>query len=93
MFEVDGQVRLSDDPNDIANPAGHLRGRRAADAPLRSAPAGALLARIGNQGIMMVGDRRSLRAPAAGRLYLSVNDDHHADNAGSFQVMIDVRER
>jgi Ca2+-binding EF-hand superfamily protein len=93
VFEVDGEVQLSGDGNDIAASGGHVSGRRAANAPLPSAPAGALLARIGNQGIVLVGDRRSLRSPSAGRLYLGVNDDHHADNSGSFRVMVDVRQR
>ena len=55
--------------------------------------AGSLIARIGNGGINTVGDRRSVRANQTGRLYLGVNDDHLADNAGSFRVMVDVRER
>jgi Ca2+-binding EF-hand superfamily protein len=93
MFEVDGEVQLSSNANDVAGAGGHISGRRAANAPLGSAPAGALLARIGNQGIVVVGDRRSLRAPSAGRLYLGVNDDHYDDNSGSFRVMVDVRQR
>jgi hypothetical protein len=26
--------------------------------------------------------------PAAGRLFLGVNDDHHADNSGTFNVAV-----
>lgn len=92
-FDTEGTVRLSDDANDVAEARGHRAGRRAADAPLARAPAGSLIARIGNQGIMMIGDRRSLRAPASGRLYLGVNDDHYADNSGEFRVLVDITNR
>jgi Ca2+-binding EF-hand superfamily protein len=93
MFESTGRVQLSTDGNDVALPGGHSSNRRAANAPLRTAPAGALIARIGNQGVNMVGDRRSVRANANGRLYLGVNDDHFADNSGEYRVQIDVRQR
>jgi Ca2+-binding EF-hand superfamily protein len=93
MFESSGRVQLSANGNDIALPGGNSSNRRAADAPLSRAPAGALIARIGNQGINMVGDRRSVRANASGRLYLGVNDDHLADNSGEYRVMIDIRQR
>lgn len=92
-FDTEGTVRLSDDFNDVADARGHRGGRRAAEAPLARAPAGSLIARIGNQGIMMIGDRRSLRAPASGRLYLGVNDDHYADNSGEFRVLVDITNR
>jgi hypothetical protein len=38
-----------------------------------------------------VGDRRSVRVPRAGRLYLGVNDDHLADNQGTYRVSVSVR--
>jgi hypothetical protein len=56
-----------------------------------NAPAGGLIARIANGTAVYVGDRRSLRAPRAGRLYLGVNDDHLADNDGVYRVTVDVR--
>jgi Ca2+-binding EF-hand superfamily protein len=93
MFESSGRVQLSDNGNDIALPGGNSSSRRAAGAPLQGAPAGALIARIGNQAANLVGDRRSVRANASGRLYLGVNDDHFADNSGEYRVMVDVRER
>ena len=43
---ADGTIQLSDNPNDRANPSG--AGRRAPNAPVGTAPAGALLVRIGN---------------------------------------------
>jgi len=90
-FDADGEIRLSDGRSDLARPGGSTTGRRAADSPVPSAPAGGLLARIGNGSPAYVGDRRAVRAPASGRLYLSVNDDHLADNQGEYRVRIDVR--
>ena len=52
--------------------------------------AGALIAEIGDSNAFLIGNRRSVRAPASGRLYLGVNDDHLEDNGGDFQVMITI---
>jgi Ca2+-binding EF-hand superfamily protein len=90
VFDAQGTVRLSDNGNDIAEPAGARSGRRAAEAPIVNQPAGALIARIGNSDTFFVGNRWSMRAQASGRLYLSVNDDYLADNSGDFQVNVAV---
>jgi hypothetical protein len=90
VFDAQGTVRLSDNGNDIAEPAGARSGRRAAEAPIVNQPAGAVIARIGNSDTFFVGNRRSMRAQASGRLYLSVNDDYLADNSGDFQVNVAV---
>jgi len=89
-FDASGQVRLSDDRNDVAGPAGALSGRRAAQAPLPSNLAGALIGRIANVEFA-AGNQSSIRAPASGRLYLGVNDDHLPDNEGHFEVFVSVR--
>lgn len=90
-FDADGQIRMSDSGNDVAVAGGSASGRRAANSPVPSAPAGGLIARIGNRQPVYVGDRRALRAPASGRLYLGVNDDFLGDNEGQYRVTIDVR--
>ena len=91
VFDADGQIRMSNNGNDFAVAGGATSGRRAANSPVPSAPAGGLIARIGNRAPVYVGDRRALRAPASGRLYLGVNDDYLADNEGQYRVTIDVR--
>jgi hypothetical protein len=91
VFDADGTIRLSDNAGDSAAASGAVSGRRAANAPVDNAPAGALIARIGDSAPVMVGDRRAVRAPRAGRLYLGVNDDHLADNQGAYNVTITVR--
>ena len=90
-FDVDGQVRLSSDGSDMAHAAGALDGRRAPNAPLPQEPAGALIGRIGNSGPFGIGNQRSVRAPASGRLYIGINDDHFPDNSGQFQVIVEAR--
>ena len=85
-----GTVRLSNDRNDQASPDG--ANRRAEQAPLPFYPAGALIARISNGTPFFIGDGTNVdRVNAAGRLYLSVNDDHLGDNAGNFRVTITIR--
>ena len=90
-FDADGEVRLSDNRGDFASPSGSTTGRRAANSPIPSAPAGGLIARVGNGSPAYVGDRRAVRAPISGRIYLSVNDDYLADNQGDYRVRITVR--
>jgi Ca2+-binding EF-hand superfamily protein len=87
-IEASGTATLSDNPADIADAAGSRTGRRADAAPLSNAPAGALIARIDNAAPMLVGNRRAFTATDSGRLYLSVNDDHFADNRGEYRVTI-----
>lgn len=86
---ADGTIQLSDNPNDRANPSG--AGRRAPNAPVGTAPAGALLVRVGNSAPVYVGANGTVpRAPIGGRLYLGVNDDHLPDNAGQYHVVVDI---
>jgi hypothetical protein len=91
LFDAQGTVRLSDNGEDIAEAGGARSGRRAAEAPLVNQTAGALIGRIGNSETFFVGNRRSMRAPASGRLYLGVNDDFLGDNSGDFQVTVTVQ--
>ena len=85
-FETTGKVQLSTNTADTAGPAGS--DRRAQNAPIPNAPAGALIARIDNSQPILIGAHQTLRASQSGRLYLSVNDDHFADNLGNFIVVI-----
>jgi Ca2+-binding EF-hand superfamily protein len=87
-----GTARLSGNAGDEADPSGTKVRRTAPDGPLPQEPAGALIARFGETGTPVVIGREvnAFRAPASGRLYLSVNDDHHNDNSGSFRVEVNV---
>lgn len=88
-----GIVQLSTNPNDLAGPGGSRTNRRATGAPLGDQLAGALIARIGNSGPMLIGAERSLLAPTRGPLLISVNDDYLADNTGSYRVDVAVSRR
>jgi len=92
-FDAEGSIDMSGNNGDTATPAGSRTGRRAADAPLRNQPAGILIARVGNAATFAVGDRRTLRAPASGELFLGVNDDVLGDNRGEYRVSVTVQRR
>jgi len=82
-------VQLSDDGNDIATADGAKSGRRIANGPLANGLAGALVGRIGPNGTPFgIGSQPTIVAPAAGILYLGVNDDGFGDNKGNFQVVV-----
>lgn len=85
-----GTIQMSDNPNDIATPAGSSTGRLAKNSPIPTRSAGALLMRIGSGNPMVVGNRGSITAPATGQLFLGVNDDHLPDNSGEFLVTVNV---
>ena len=93
-FNSSGEVTLSADANDKATPGGSTTGRKAANAPVPTANAGALIARVagargrGASAVVAVGDQKTVTMPAAGRLFLRVNDDHVGDNSGQFEVRI-----
>ncbi len=91
-FNTTGEVQLSDNSSDRARSAGSTRVARL--APLPNVNAGALIGRIGMNGQPFgIGDQASVPMPAAGVLYLSVNDDERADNAGEFIVVVSRNSR
>lgn len=90
-LNTSGSVQLSDDAADVAGAAGSRAGRRAAEAPLPDAFAGALIGRIGDSAPFGIGNQTVIRAPASGVLYFSVNDDYLGDNAGRFRVAVSIR--
>jgi hypothetical protein len=88
-FSTTGNVQLSDDTNDVADANGSKGARYAAGAQIKTVLAGALIGRIGTNGQpFAVGNQTTIVAPAAGLLYLGVNDDGFADNKGNFQVVV-----
>ncbi len=88
-FNVQGEVQLSTSQEDRAGAAGAPSGRRATGAPLPDALAGALIGRVGNGAPFGIGNQTNVPMPAAGELFLGVNDDELADNSGGF--VVDVR--
>jgi hypothetical protein len=87
-FNTTGEVQLSGDASDVAAPAGSKTGRRATGAPLPNELAGALIGRIGSGQPFAIGNQTRIPMPAAGQLFLGVNDDGFDDNRGVFRVDI-----
>ena len=87
-FNTTGEVQLSNDPSDVATAAGSKTGRRATGAPLPNALAGALIGRIGNGQPFGIGNQTTVPMPAAGQLFLGINDDGFDNNQGELRVEI-----
>jgi hypothetical protein len=92
-FQSSGQIQMSDNAQDVANPAGALSHRMAPDAPISGVYAGALIGKIGIYSPIAIGNQSSITAPVSGVLYLGVNDDHLPDNRGEFVVNVSVQRR
>jgi len=86
-FSTSGEVQLSSNTADRAHPAG--TSRTATLSPLPNVAAGALIGRVGLSGKPFgIGDQTIVPMPAAGMLYLAVNDDERSDNTGEFIVVL-----
>jgi len=87
-FNTTGEVQLSAEANDIASSAGSKTGRHTPGAPIPGALAGALIGKIGTGQPFAIGNQTTVPMPAAGQLFLGVNDDALQDNQGEFRVDI-----
>jgi hypothetical protein len=88
-FDASGEIRLSFNGDDMANPSGATSGRHADSAPIPGAKAGSLIARVNNGQPFEIGDTTNvITMPESGRLLFGVNDDHVPDNSGNFVVKI-----
>ena len=87
-FQSSGEIQLSGDTNDIATVDGAKAQRYVSRSPLPRTLAGALIGRIGNSRPFGIGSQTSVTMPAAGQLFLGVNDDSLNDNQGEFKVQV-----
>jgi hypothetical protein len=87
-FSTTGQIQLSGEVEDIAGAAGARSQRTATESPLPNVPEGALIGRVGDGPPFPIADATSATMPAAGQLFLGVNDSKPADNTGAFRVSI-----
>ena len=92
-YRATGMITMSSNDTDRATPAGALGGRNARNSPRPDQRAGALLFRVGNSPVGVLGENGSFTAPASGELYFGVNDDHFADNNGEYQVTLSRLQR
>lgn len=85
-FNATGEIRFGGGADHKAPASGSSE--RAQDNPVPGVTTGTLIGRIGNGQPFVIGSQASLQAPAAGQLFLGVNDTNLDDNDGSFQVRI-----
>ena len=90
-LEASGEVMFS--PGVAVGPQGAPTAQ-VERAPFPDRPAGALIARIGDDSApILIGARsRTFRAARSGLLWLGINDDYHADNSGAFEVHVSAGE-
>ena len=87
-FSASGEVRVGGADSPQGGPAGVPSGALAPGGPLTSAPHGALIGRVGNGEPFLIGSQNRVQMPAAGQLFLGVNDSVLPDNVGAFQVQV-----
>jgi hypothetical protein len=91
LFTAEGETQLSGDGDDKASANGSLKGRTAANAPMPTVLAGALIGRIGNGAPFAIGNQSlPLPMPGDGPLWLGINDDQVSDNSGQLVVRLIV---
>jgi hypothetical protein len=88
-FNATGEIQLSGDSNDVATAFGAKSGRKAANSQMPNVLAGALIGRIGTSGQpFAIGSGVPVTMPAAGQLFLGINDESFEDNQGELRVDI-----
>lgn len=91
LFTPEGEIQLSGEADDKASASGSLKGRTAANAPIPSVLAGALIGRINNGAPFAIGNQSyPLPMPGEGALWLGINDDQVSDNSGALVVRVIV---
>jgi len=86
-FQASGEIQFGRTAGMTATPDGNPSGH--GNFPVPTVPVGALLGRVGNSAPFAIGNQtQPLGMPAAGRLYLGINDDQFGDNAGTFSVIV-----
>ena len=86
-FQTSGQVTWS--PNKRVDANGTRNSGSNPNRPLPRRDGGALLGRIGERDIFLIGlDMGPFRVRQNGRLYLGVNDDNLEDNTGAYRVIV-----
>ena len=92
-FNASGEARLGAG-GEMTRPSGTGTDRKIQNGPLPQVPAGALIAKVGNgEPFPIGGPSATVTMPAAGQLFLGLNDDHFDDNEGGFRVDIQRANR
>jgi hypothetical protein len=85
-INASGEIKIGGAGNPTASPAG--AGATNPGNPAPAVPTGALIGRIGNGAPFLIGSQTQIQAPAAGQLFLGINDSYLQDNDGTFQVHV-----
>ena len=86
-FNASGEIHIGSEGNPAIGVNG-LAGVLAPGAPVADGASGALIGRVGNGAPFLIGNQSRMQMPAAGQLFLGVNDGNLPDNTGSFQVQV-----
>jgi len=86
-FNASGEIHIGSEGNPAIGVNG-LPGVLAPGAPVANGASGALIGRVGNGAAFVIGNQSRMQMPAAGQLFLGVNDGNLPDNTGSFQVQV-----
>ena len=86
-FNASGEIHIGSEGNPAIGVNG-LAGVLAPGAPVANGASGALIGRVGNSAPFLIGSQSRMQMPAAGQLFLGVNDGNLPDNTGSFQVQV-----
>lgn len=86
-FNASGEIHIGSEGNPAIGVNG-LAGVLAPGAPVANGASGALIGRVGNSAPFLIGGQSRMQMPAAGQLFLGVNDGNLPDNTGSFQVQV-----
>ena len=87
-FTASGEIKLG--PEVTATPNGNNSLARRKTYPVGDAPAGCLIARVGNGKPFYIGNNTNpISMPASGELFLGINDDKFTDNSQWFTVRIE----
>lgn len=86
-FTASGEIKIG--PDVIATPNGNESLARRRTYPVNTAPAGALIGRVGNSPPFLIGNNTNpIAMPATGELFLGINDDKFSDNSQWFTVRV-----
>ena len=87
QFQASGEIQFGRTAGMTSTPDGSATMR--GNYPDPSVPVGALIGKVGNSKPFAIGmQTQPLGMPAAGRLYLGVNDNDFTDNSGAFSVVV-----
>ena len=85
-INASGQVKIAGNDSQGFGPGGASETHPG--NPIPSLQTGALIGRIGNGAPFVIGTSNRIQAPAAGQLFVGINDSNFGDNFGSFDVEV-----